>query len=68
MASEPSDEELIAFADSLLGDLGERFLDVDLLRETITEQRDLWLTLFRISRGEDPDAGVPSNPDKNHRN
>jgi hypothetical protein len=57
--SEPTDDQLIAFADSVLGDLGDPFLDDDLLQETITRHRDLWQTLFRISRGDDPEATAP---------
>jgi len=49
--SEPTDDELIAFADSVMGDLGDSYLDADLLSETITEQRDVWRNLYRISRG-----------------
>jgi hypothetical protein len=57
--SEPTDDDLIAFADSVLRDLGDSFLDDDLLQETITHHRDLWRTLYRISRGDEPEATAP---------
>lgn len=58
MPSEPTDDELIAFADSVLRGVGDAFLDSDLLRETVAEHRDLWCDLYRISRGEPPTASA----------
>jgi hypothetical protein len=67
VSSEPTDEDLIAFADAVLGDLGDSFRDDDLLRETITHHRELWQNLYRISRATDtpaPGQASDSNADR----
>jgi hypothetical protein len=55
MGSEPSDDELIAFAATLLGGRNERLADPELLRETVTEARELWVTLYQAHRREEPE-------------
>jgi hypothetical protein len=51
----PTDDELLAFARSLLGDLGEDFRGEGPLRETLTTHRELWVMLYRVSSsGETP--------------
>ena len=62
MSSEPTDEELIAFADSVLRGLDASFLDDDLLWETIAHHRDLWRDLYWVSRGDFPEAPAPRQP------
>jgi hypothetical protein len=47
---EPTEEELIAFADSILSNLGDSLRDADLLHETVRENRELWLMLYQLSR------------------
>jgi hypothetical protein len=53
---EPTDDELIAFAESILGKLGDSLRESAMLRETIIENRLLWRTLYTIS-GEMEDEG-----------
>jgi hypothetical protein len=55
---EPTDEELIAFAESLLADFGDSVGDPELIREAVAERRDLWQTLYAVSR--DREHGGPS--------
>ena len=49
--SEPSDDELIAFARKLLGDLGPELTDADLLRDTVGDARRLWVLLYQAHHG-----------------
>ena len=58
MLREPTDEELIAFAESVLADLGDSLGGSEVLREAVAERRDLWRTLYAISR--DMEHGGPS--------
>ena len=55
-APPPSDDELIAFARQLLGDLGGDLTDTDLLRDTVTDARDLWVLLDRANQDGRPRA------------
>jgi len=62
-APEPSDEELLAFAESLLQNVGERLRDRAVLEEAIQLHRATWLTLYeaasdlkRIGRADPPQA------------
>ena len=54
MPDEPTDEELVAFAAEMLGDLGASFRDAGVLQETISENRLLWQTLYVISERQSP--------------
>jgi hypothetical protein len=62
-APEPSDEELLAFAESLLQNVGERLRDRAVLTEAIQLHRATWLTLYeaasdlkKIGRADPPNA------------
>jgi hypothetical protein len=62
-APEPSDEELLAFAESLLHNVGERLRERRVLEEAIQLHRATWLTLYeaasdlkRIGRADPPRA------------
>ena len=48
-APEPSDEELLAFAESLLHNVGERLRERHVLEEAIQLNRATWLTLYEAS-------------------
>ena len=61
---EPSDEELLAFAESLLHKVGERLRERHVLEEAIHLHRATWLTLYeaaselrRIGRADPPQPG-----------
>lgn len=57
MEADPSDDELRAFAASLLGELAEPLREPEVLDETVRERRELWLMLYRVSQGFDlPDS------------
>ena len=49
MSREPSDDELIAFAATLLGGRNKTLTDPEVLRETIHGARELWVLLYRAS-------------------
>ena len=53
MPADPTDEALIAFAESALSNFPELLRDAEVLRESVTEQRDLWVMLHRITREAD---------------
>jgi predicted DNA-binding protein (MmcQ/YjbR family) len=62
-APEPSDEELLAFAESLLQSVEERLRERRVLEEAIHLNRATWLTLYeaandlkRIGRADPPQA------------
>jgi hypothetical protein len=47
---EPSDEELRAFAESLLSNL-DNLSDPAVIDEAIRERRDMWVLLYRAGMG-----------------
>jgi truncated hemoglobin YjbI len=49
-AREPSDEELVAFAESLLQDVGPHLRARHGLEEAIQQHRPTWLTLYETAR------------------
>lgn len=51
---DPSDDELVAFASELLGGEGKNYTDGQTLRETVREARNLWLLLYRVQHGDEP--------------
>lgn len=51
---DPSDDELVAFASELLGGEGKNYTDEQTLRETVREARNLWLLLYRVQHGDEP--------------
>jgi hypothetical protein len=54
---EPTDEELIAFAESLLADFRDSLGDPEVIGDSVAERRDLWRTLYAISRDMEHDRG-----------
>jgi hypothetical protein len=48
----PSDAELLAFAQSVLGDL-EQLREPELLAAAISDTRELWLKLYEASLGRE---------------
>lgn len=60
-AAEPTDEELVAFADSLLADLGAQLREPVVVLESVREHRELWVMLYEVTRnaagGDGPESG-----------
>jgi hypothetical protein len=52
MGIHPSDAELLAFAQSVLGDL-EQLREPELLAAAISDTRELWLKLYEASLGRE---------------
>lgn len=50
MEEEPTEEDLVAFAERLLATLDENLRAPEVLREAVTEQRELWCELYRIAK------------------
>ena len=51
MAVEPSDDELLAFVDSMLSNLDRELRDPDELATAIADNREMWVMLYRASLG-----------------
>lgn len=49
MAADPTDDELIRFAESLLGDLGAHLREPSVLADSVRDHRHLWVTLFQLT-------------------
>ena len=69
---DPTDEDLIAFARSMIGDDTEPFLAPEILPKAVAKNRDLWVMLCRVSNGlehvpvgyeRDPPLRPPRGPD-----
>ena len=58
MGSTPSDDQLIAFAATLLGGRNQILADPEVLRESVREAHELWLTLYQAAEqaGDLPDS------------
>ena len=57
MDGQPSEDELRAFVDVVLSNLDKRLREPHVLAETIREQREMWVMLYRASSGgEIPDS------------
>jgi hypothetical protein len=50
MAVEPSDDELLAFVDSMLSNLDRGLRERDVLEQAISDNREMWVMLYRVSR------------------
>jgi hypothetical protein len=48
---DPTDENLIAFAHSMVEDDTEPFLAPEILPKAVAKNRDLWVMLYRVSNG-----------------
>ena len=53
MDREPSEEELRAFVNLALSNLDKRLREPHVLAETIREQREMWVMLYRESLRSD---------------
>ena len=53
MDTEPGDEELRTFVDSMLSNLSGSLRDPEVIAETLREHREMWLMLYRASLGFD---------------
>lgn len=53
MDTEPSDEELNSFVNSMLSNLSGSLRDPKVIDETIREHREMWVMLYRASLGFD---------------
>ncbi len=49
METEPSDEELRAFVDSMLSNLDRRLREPEVIDEAVREHREMWVMLYRAS-------------------
>ena len=48
---DPGDRVLEKYVASCLERIGPNFTALDIVRETIADQRDLWVSLYNIDRG-----------------
>ena len=53
MDTEPSEEELRAFAHSMLSNLDGLLREPDVVDEALREHREMWVMLYRASLGLD---------------
>lgn len=60
-APEPSDDELVAFAESLLQNVGPHLRERHVLEEAIRDHRPTWLTLYEAARAL-KGIGAPADP------
>jgi hypothetical protein len=58
MGFHPSDAELLAFAQSVLGDL-EQLREPELLAAAIADSPELWSKLYQASLGREISGGEP---------
>lgn len=49
----PNDDELLAFVDSMLSNLDRELREPHVLAQAISDQREMWVTLYRASLGFD---------------
>lgn len=49
----PSDDELLAFVDSMLSNLDRELREPHVLAQAISDQREMWVMLYRASLGFD---------------
>jgi hypothetical protein len=49
--AEPRDDELRAFVDSMLSNLDGSLREPTVIDETLREHREMWVMLYRASRG-----------------
>lgn len=53
MDTEPNDEELRAFVDSMLSNLDRRLREPVVIDEPIREHREMWVMLYRLGSSLD---------------
>jgi hypothetical protein len=59
VALEPSDDELLEFVDLMLSNLDRELRAPDVLAEAVSDRRELWVMLYRLSRGFDDREASP---------
>jgi truncated hemoglobin YjbI len=60
-APEPSDDELVAFAESLLQNVGPHLRERHVLEEAIRHHRPTWLSLYEAAQAL-KGIGAPADP------
>lgn len=55
MANDPTDAELRAFIDAMLSNLDRRLREPEVIDDALREHRDMWVMVYRASRGFDAD-------------
>jgi hypothetical protein len=55
VAAAPSDDELVAFAGAMLSNLDRQLREPDVLAQAISDNRELWVALYRASLGFEDD-------------
>lgn len=53
MPSDPTEEELRAFIDSMLSNLDGQLREPDVIEETLRHHHEMWTLLYRASSGFD---------------
>ncbi len=56
MDTEPSDEELRAFIDSMLSNIDRHLREPVVIDEALREHREMWVMLYRASLGDVRDS------------
>jgi hypothetical protein len=51
--TEPSDDELLEFVDLLLSNLDRELREPDVLAQAVSDNRAMWVMLYRASQGFD---------------
>ena len=51
MDTEPTDEELRAFISEMLSNVDRLMADPEVIDDAIREHRDMWVLIYRASRG-----------------
>jgi hypothetical protein len=46
----PTDDELLAFVDSMLSNLDRALREPEVLAQAISDNREMWVMLYRLSR------------------
>jgi hypothetical protein len=58
--TEPSEDELLEFLDLLLSNLDRELREPAVLAQALGEHRDMWLMLYRTSRGFEDGESPPT--------
>lgn len=53
MGDAPNEDELLAFVDLMLSNLDRQLREPDVLAQTISDHREMWVMLYRASLGFD---------------
>jgi hypothetical protein len=59
VTTEPSDAELLEFVDLMLSNLDRELREPEVLAEAIRDRREMWVMLYRASRGFEDDEPGP---------